>query len=141
MLVQLCAESCTERRPRRYICADHGGVAVQVEAAFDIEHRGDLAAAADALDVRRGARELDASGCCVAICSERAVQHAQRLLGLEARRVVVLGHEDGEEQRAEAALFGARQVELAVRLALADIAAVVELAVDAWTWPSKTSDP
>ena len=61
---------------------------------------------------------------------ERAIEHAQRLLGFEAAGIVVLGHEDGKEQRAEAALFGARQVELAVGLALADIAAVIELAVD-----------
>ena len=43
--------------------------------------------------------------------------------------IVVLGHEDGKEERAESALFGARQVELAVGFPLADIAAVIELAI------------
>ena len=61
---------------------------------------------------------------------ERRVEHAQRLLGLEPAGIIVLGDEDGEEQRAEAAFLGAREVELAVRLALADVAAVVEDAID-----------
>ena len=54
-----------------------------------------------------------------------------RIACLVSRRagIVVLGHEDGKEERAEAALFGARQVELAVGFALPDVAAVIELAV------------
>ena len=50
-------------------------------------------------------------------------------LGFEAARIVILSHEDGEEQRAESALFRARQVELPVRFPLADVAAVIELAI------------
>ena len=95
--------------------ADHGRVAIQIEAAFDIEHGGDLAAAVNALDVRRGAGDLDALAV-AADLFQRAIQHAHRLLGFEAAGIVVLGHEDGKEERAESALFGARQVELAVGL-------------------------
>ena len=60
----------------------------------------------------------------------RGIQHAYRLFGLEPRRVVVFGHEDGEEEGAEAALPGTLEVELAVRLTDADIAAVIEFAID-----------
>ena len=98
--------------------ADHGGVAIQIEAAFDIEHGGDFAAAVNALDVRRRCARFRWSGGCGRSARCAAVQHAQRLLGFEAAGVVVLGHEDGKEERAEAAFFGARQVELAVGLAL-----------------------
>ena len=44
--------------------ADDGRVAIQIEAAFDVEHGGDFAAGVNALDVRRVAGEFDASGCC-----------------------------------------------------------------------------
>ena len=108
--------------------ADDGRVAIEIEAAFDIEHGGDLAVAVNALDVRRVAGDLDALAV-AADLFQRAVQHAHRLLGFEAAGIVVLGHEDGKEERAESAFLGARQVELAVGFALADVAAVVELAI------------
>ena len=43
---------------------DHGGVAIEVEAAFDIEHGGDLAALVDALDVGARCARSRWSGCC-----------------------------------------------------------------------------
>ncbi len=108
--------------------ADHGGIAVEIEAAFDIEHRGNPAGGVDALDVRSAARDLD--GLAVAVdLFDRAIQHAHRLFGFEAGGIVVLGDENGEEEGAETTLAGAGQVELAVGFAKADIAAVIELAV------------
>ena len=109
--------------------ANHRGIAIQVEAALDIEHGCHLPAPMDVLDVRGIARDFDR----LAVARDllhRAIEHAQRLFGLVPRRVVILGHEDGKEQRADSALPGARQVELAVRLLRADVAAVIELTVD-----------
>ena len=58
------------------------------------------------------------------------VDEPEHLLRLEPRGVVLLGHEQAEEHRVEAALFRASQVELPVVDALAHVAAVVELAID-----------
>ena len=58
-------------------------------------------------------------------------ESSMRIACLVSRRrgIVVLGHEDGKEERAESALFGARQVELSVGFTLSDVAAVIEHAV------------
>ena len=61
---------------------------------------------------------------------EGRIEHPQRLLRLEPSRIVVLRHENGKEQRAESAFLRAREVELAVGFALADVAAVIEDAID-----------
>ena len=61
---------------------------------------------------------------------ERQVDQTQRLLGFETQRVILFGYEQREEHGFHAAFFGARQIELSIRNALADIAAVVELPVD-----------
>ena len=58
-----------------------------------------------------------------------APKSAHGLPGLVTARVVILRDEDGKEQRVESALPRAREIKLTVRLALADIAAVVEDAV------------
>ena len=58
------------------------------------------------------------------------VDQPEHLLRLQTRRVVLLGHEQAEEHRVEAALLRASQVELPVVDALAHVAAVVELAID-----------
>ena len=84
---------------------------------------------ADALDVRRVEGELDL----VLVLRELfvgGVDQPEHLLRLETRGVVLLGHEQAEEHRVEAALFRAHQIELAVVDALAHVAAVVELAID-----------
>ena len=109
--------------------ADDGGVAVEIEAALYVEHSGDLALGVDALDVGGGAREFDRLGVARDLL-HGGIQHANRLLGLQARGVVVFRDEDGKEEGADAALTRSHEVELPVRLADADIAAVVELAVD-----------
>ena len=77
----------------------------------------------------RRARDLDRLAVAPNLV-DGAIQHAQRLLGFQPPGIVVFRHEDGKEQRAESALPGARQIELAVGLPLANIAAVIELAVD-----------
>ncbi len=82
------------------------------------------------------------------------VDEPEHLLRLEARGVVLLGHEQAEEHRVEAALFRASQVELPVVDALAHVAAVVELAIDdvdvgvederrpdGASWRDRTPDP
>ncbi len=46
------------------------------------------------------------------------------------RGVVLLGHEQTEEHRIQAAVSGSRQIELAIVDTLAHVAAVVELAID-----------
>ena len=88
--------------------AQHAQVAVQIEAAFEIQHRRDLAGPVDALDVGGVERQLDRVAGSPASCVEREVDQAERLLGFEALRVVVLGDEDGEEHGVEAAFLGAR---------------------------------
>src|ERR1017187_3085335 len=107
---------------------DHGRVAIQVEAAFDVQDGGNLAAPVYAFDVPSGARYLDALAVTPDLF-DGGIQHAQRLFGFQTPGIVVLGHENGKEKRAESALFGARQIELAVGFPLADVAAVIELAI------------
>ena len=58
------------------------------------------------------------------------VDQPQHLLRLHPRRIVLLGHEQAEEHRVEAALLRAHQIELPVVHALAHVAAVVELPID-----------
>ena len=128
MLVQLCAESCTERIPSRYICRITAGSPSRSKLPSMSSTAAILPAGVNAFDVRRGAGDFDALAV-AADLFDRGIQHAQRLFGLEAPRIVVLRHEDGKEERAESALFGARQVELPVRFPLPDIAAVIELAI------------
>src|SRR5205807_1025416 len=56
--------------------------------------------------------------------------HAQSLLRLQARRVIVFRHEDRKEECPKASFFRAHQVELPVRFSHTGIAAVIELTVD-----------
>ena len=108
--------------------ANHGWVAIQIEAAFDIEHGRDFSSRMNALDLRGVAGDFDAAAIALDLF-DGGIQHAQRLSGLQAGGIVVFRHEDGKEERSQTAFAGPRQVELAVRFALADIAAVIELAV------------
>jgi hypothetical protein len=55
---------------------------------------------------------------------------AQRLLRLEAPRIILLWDVDREEERPDAAFAGARQIPVAVRHPRAHAAAEVELAVE-----------
>ena len=104
-------------------------VAVEIETAFEVHEGGDLSRPADALDIGRREGELDLVLVpCELIVS--GVDEPEHLLRLQARRVVLLGHEQAEEHRVEAALFRASQVELPVVHALPHVAAVVELAID-----------
>ena len=129
MFAQLCAESCAERKPEAVQIAQHAEIAIEIEAALEIEHRGDLAGLVDPLDVRRVLREFDLVPILIELRAAPG-RSAQRLLGLEPLRIVILRDEDREEHRVDAALLGARQIELAVRDALADVAAVIKLAID-----------
>ena len=61
---------------------------------------------------------------------ERQIDQTERLLGLEALRVVFFRDKDGKEHRVDAALFRAREIKLAVGNPVADIAAVIQLAID-----------
>src|ERR1039457_3898298 len=116
-------------KPQPVHLAQNAQVAIQVEAALDIKHCCDPAALVNLFNIGRRPRNCDR--CAVPPdLLERAIQHAQCLFGLQTRRIVVFRDEDGEEECAQPTLLGARQIELAVGLPAADIAAVIELAVD-----------
>ncbi len=116
-------------QPEAVHLAEDRQVAIEIEAALNIENGCDFAAGADAVDIGGVAGELD-RGRVAGDLVERGIEHPKGLLGLETGGVVIFRHKEGEEHRAEAAFFGAGEVELAVGFTLADIAAMVEDAVD-----------
>ncbi len=129
MVVPIVSGQLHGAQPEAVHFAKDAKIAVEIEAALDVEHGGDLALSVDPLDVGCIQGDGDRAGV-VRDLLARAIEHAQRLLGFEALRVIVLGDEDGEEHGAEAAFDGAWQIELAIGLADADVPAVVELTVD-----------
>jgi len=109
--------------------ADDGGIAIEIEAAFDVEDSGDFAGFVNAFDVAAVIGELDG----VVITGDLRggeIKHANRLLGFEAGGVVILGDEDREEEGTESTFFSSGEIELAVRFSFANVAAVIELAID-----------
>ena len=86
-------------------------------------------ALADALDVGCVESELDLVFVLRELLVGR-VDQPEHLLRFQTCGVVLLGHEQAEEHRIEAAFFRAHQIELPVVYALAHVAAVVELPID-----------
>jgi hypothetical protein len=109
--------------------AQNAEIAIEVEAAFEVEYRSDSARARDSLDVTGVERQFDLVRVARNL-PESKIDEPQRLPRLEARRVVFFANEQGEEHGVEAAFFRTRQIDLAVIDALADVTALVELAVD-----------
>ena len=83
----------------------------------------------DALDVGCVESELDLVFVLRELLVGR-VDQPERLLRFQARGVVLLGHEQAEEHRIEAAFFRAHQIELPIVDALTHVAAMVELTID-----------
>ena len=84
---------------------------------------------ADALDVGCVESELDL----VFVLRELLVGRVDQpecLLRFQACRVVLLGHEQAEEHRIQAAFFRAHQIELPIVDALTHVAAMIELTID-----------
>src|SRR6266478_665295 len=109
--------------------AQDAEVAIQIEAAFQVENGCYFAALVDAIYVRciRGQLNL------IVIFHdllERFVHNTKYLFCFESSRLVFLRYVDREEQRADSTLLGARQIPLAIALPFADVAAMIELAID-----------
>ena len=116
--------------PRRCICRITAGSPSRSKLPSISSTAAILPASVNALDVRRGARDLDGLADCAPICSIGGIQHAQRLFGFEARR-----DSSPRSRRWKRRARRARLLWRAARsnwpsgLRCADIAAVVELAV------------
>ncbi len=109
--------------------AQDAEVAVHVEAAFEVEDSGDFFLLLESLDFGDVAGDADGGGVPFDLAVGE-VDQAEGLLGFEVAGVVILGDEESEEEGVEAAFFGADEVKVAVLDALADVAAVIELAGD-----------
>jgi hypothetical protein len=115
-------------------------IAVQIVAAFDIEHRGHLSLGMDALHIVCVQRQPDLVAVHLQL-AQRVIDPAERLFGLEPAGVVLFGNEHGEEERAFSTFPRTRQIPLSVGLACAHTATVIELAVQRVDMPVKDQRP
>ena len=102
-------------------------VAIEVERAFQVEERGNLSFAVDALNVGGGQRQLDLVVVLLDL-RQGKLDDAEGVLGLVPVGVVRLGRVDREEHRVEAAFDGAGQVDVSVLVAVAHVEALEQLA-------------
>ena len=104
-------------------------VAVQIVAAFDVEDRGYLSFGADTIDVRTVESEFDLGAVFVEL-AQGVVHPAEGLSGFETAVVILFRDIDRKKKGVFAALACARQIPLAIGLAIAHAATVVELAIE-----------
>jgi len=116
-------------QPQPVKIPQHTEVAIQVETAFQVEHGRDLVLPVDALDIGCVQRQFDL----VVILrklGQGEIDQSKGLLCLHPLRIIFLRYEDGEEHGFHTALDRARQIELPVGDTVADVAPVIQLAVD-----------
>lgn len=101
-------------------------IAIQVEAAFEIEECRHLAAAVDGLDGRGVERQLDHVLVFLNLL-QRQLDHPERVRYFEAAGIVRLGRVDGKEHRVESPGARTGQVKVAVGITLADIGPLEKL--------------
>ena len=128
MLVPVVRRKLCRTQSQPIQIAQNSQIAVQIVAAFNIQHRGHLPLGMDALHIVRVQRQRDLVAVHLQL-AQRVIHPAERLLGLESAGVVLFGNEHREEERAYSTFPRTRQIPLSIGLARAHTATVIELAV------------
>src|SRR6202012_519080 len=104
-------------------------IAVEIVAAFNIEDRSHLALGANLLHIIGIQCKLYSVAVQFKLL-KGMIDSPQRLLGLKASRIILLRNIQRQEECADPAFARARQIPIAVGLARAHAAALIELAVE-----------
>ena len=109
--------------------AQHAQVAVQIEAALQVEQRRDPPRLGDALDRGGVESQLDLVAMLFEL-PQRQVHQLHRALDFVPPGIILLHRSQAQEDGVESALANAGHVHLAVAVVVGDLSALVELAID-----------